>query len=311
MTTSLQALTRPKAGAAPFSRTKHAQIGLLLGLLGVVLVTAAFFGNLSAAGDSGTSAAQTLAWTFGLTTLGFGTVKMGIAVILIGILVSLWTRVDSVQQSLPHLRAPAAAGPAIGSKINTPYGVAAATEVEPKPLPIHRMAKTMWAPMLAMGAMALVAGFIVSLAWSNAAGSGDATTAAAAWTQGLQFLGEGLLLSGISFLLGTILASLREGGGRVQQSLGLTVQTLKMPTTAKIFIGLMMMGLMISVVQFVLYIVVANGVSDPAAWFAILGPLREVGLGLLLAGIVMALATIGNVLGFQFHRIRQICTIGS
>ncbi|MDT8322456.1 MAG: MotA/TolQ/ExbB proton channel family protein, partial [Xanthomonadales bacterium] len=45
------------------------------------------------------------------------------------------------------------------------------------------------------------------------------SVAAAAWTQGLQFLGETFILSGIAFLLGSILASLREGGGDVQQAM--------------------------------------------------------------------------------------------
>jgi hypothetical protein len=137
---------------------------------------------------------------------------------------------------------------------------------------------------------------------------------AQAWTAGLQFLGEGFLLGGISFLLGTILASLREGGGQVQEALGLTVKTLKMPLTAKIFVGLMMMGVMLAMLQFALYLVVVYGVDTPqsfAAWLAWLGPLRELSLGLLLAGIVMALVTIGNVLGFQFDRIKEIVKTGN
>jgi hypothetical protein len=41
-----------------------------------------------------------------------------------------------------------------------------------------------------------------------------------------------------------------------------------------------------------------------------LGPLREFGLGLLLAGIVLALATIARALDFQTARIVQIITRG-
>jgi hypothetical protein len=55
---------------------------------------------------------------------------------------------------------------------------------------------------------------------------------------------------------------------------------------------------------------VATGVDDPTAWFAWLGPVREVGLGLILAGIVLALYTIGTVLGFQFERLGQIIKEG-
>ena len=111
-------------------------------------------------------------------------------------------------------------------------------------------------------------------------------------------------------MLGTILASLRSGGGEVQESLGVTVKTLKMPASAKLFVLLMMMGMMLSIVQFVLYIV-ATGVDNPGTWFTWLGPLRELSLGLLLSGIVLALYTIGTVLGFQFTRIRELVTEGN
>lgn len=312
MATTIQSLTRPAHGADHRVRTRHRSVGLILGVIGVALVLIALIGNVSAsATESETSAAQTLAWTFGLTTLGFGTIKLGIGVVLIGILIRLWLRVDSVEASLPALRA-AGDGrePSPGTSISTAFGPAVTSTGQPKPLTIHRMARTMWAPMLAMGAMAVLIGFILSLVWAAQAGDGESTVAIAAWTQGLQFLGEGMLLSGIAFLLGSILASLREGGARVQESLGIVVQTLKMSRSATVFVVLMMTGLMVSVAQFVLYLVVAAGVDNPAAWFAWLGPFRELGLGLILAGIVMALATIGNVLGFQFHRIREICTVG-
>ena len=122
----------------------------------------------------------------------------------------------------------------------------------PEPLPIHLMAKRLWAPMLGMGVLALVVGLIVSFVW---AGEESRLADAGAWTQGLLFLGDGLLLVGISMVLATILYSLRQGGGEVQESLGVTVKTLKMPRTARAFIGLMMLGLVISVTQFILSIV--------------------------------------------------------
>lgn len=200
--------------------------------------------------------------------------------------------------------------------IKTAYGPAVASAGVPRPLAVHKMARTLWGPMLAMGYMFVLAGFIGSFVWSADVGTG-AGLGAQAWTAGLQFLGEGFLLAGISFLLGSILASLREGDGQVQHALGLTVKTLKMPTPAKVSIALMMLGVMLAVAQFVLYLVVANGedgnrsLQSYQAWFAWLGPLREVSLGLLLAGIVMALVTIGNVLGYQFDRIKEIITTGN
>jgi hypothetical protein len=87
------------------------------------------------------------------------------------------------------------------------------------------------------------------------------------------------------------------------------VYTPKMPGTAKAFVVLMMLGLMASIVQFIGYVSVA-GNSDVAAAFAWLGPLREVGLGLILAGVALALVAIGNVLAFQFYRIQELIRSG-
>ena len=308
--TRLATLTRPATGTDHLSPTRHRPVGFALAAIGLVATVITLIANVAAAGQVGdgnaAGAAQTLAWSFGLTTTGFGTIKLGIGVILVGILVRLWQRVESVKTALPDLKAPGTASTANGP-ITTPFGPAVAGRDVPAPLRIHAMARLLWAPMLTMGYMAVLVGLVVSIVWT----SDPADVAASAWTQGLQFLGEGFLLAGISFLLGTILASLREGGGEVQAALGLTVKTLRMPNTAKAFIGLMALGVMVAINQFVLYLVVAAGVDNPAAWFAWLSPLRELGLGLILAGIVMALVTIGNVLGFQFHRIREIVITGN
>lgn len=246
--------------------------------------------------------------------MAFGTLKFGIAVILIGILARLWLRVDSVKDSLPFLK-PAGgidATPEIGT-VRTPYGKATASTSVPRSLLIHRMARAMWAPMLAMGAMAVLVGFVLSLIQADTVGTDPAlATSQAAWVQGLQFLGEGFLLSGISFLLGTILGSLRKGGGEVQESLGVGVKTLDMPLTAKLFVGLMALGLMVEVFQFIAYAVVAT-FDDPArvaTSFTWLGPVREAGLGIQLSGIVLALATIAKALGFQFWRLAEIVRTG-
>jgi len=85
-----------------------------------------------------------------------------------------------------------------------------------------------------------------------------------------------------------------------------------MPATAKAFVALMATGLMIAMVQFGLYLytLTFDTADEVAVWWAWLGPFRELGLALLLAGIVLALATIANVLGFQFSRIRSIVTTG-
>jgi hypothetical protein len=313
MTSTITSLTKPAAGEDYRSPSKQRKAGFVLAFVGLILAGVTLIANIVAASSNDPdSAAETLAWSFGLTTTAFGTIKLGIAVILVGILVRLWLRIESVKTALPELK-PDGNGTVRSGSISTDFGPATVSNHVPDPLPIHRMARTMWAPMIVMGYMAVIAGLVVSFVWSGNVGT-ETGAGAQAWTQGLQFLGEGMLLAGISFLLGSILGSLREGGGKVQKSVGLSVETLKMPNTAKGFIALMALGLMVSVGQFIGYVFVAATVDSAqsfASWLAWLGPLREAGLGLLLAGIVLALVTIGNVLGFQFSMLRRIITTGN
>ena len=305
MTNAADARLKPAADADYRAPSRHRSRGLVLALIGLVVATAAFVGNLVAVGQTGTDQASTLAWTFGVTTTGFALIKTAIAVVLWGILMKLWLRADSIKAALPKLvGTPGADKTALGD-VDTPYGRVTVTEKAPDALPIHKMAKKMFRPMLAMGVMAVMVGLIVSFVWAGSAPN----VAASAWTQGLQFLGEGMLLSGIAFLLGTILWAIRTAGGDVQESLRVKVYTPKMPGTAKAFVALMMLGLTAAVVQFIGYVAVA-GSSDPASAFAWLGPLREFALGLILAGIALALVAIGNVLAFQFHRVQQLIRTG-
>lgn len=304
MATIVNARVRPRSGEDYRAPSRPRTAGLVLAFLGLVVAVIAFIGSLVAAGSPGLRE-STLAWAFGLTTTAFGTIKLGIAVVLWGILMKLWLRVESVHEALPRL-ATIRPGDVQTGDVRTPHGVATVTTDQPSELGIHRMAKAMWSPMLVMGVMAVIAGLIVSFVW---AATGRLDTAA--WTQGLQFLGEAMLLSGISFLLGTILWAIRTAGGEVQSELGVAVKTLKMPGTAKAFVFLMMLGLTVSILQFILYLVVAAGnAANPEAWFAFLGPLRELGLGLILSGITLALVTIAKALGFQFDRMVELITTG-
>jgi len=319
MATSTQVLINPADGSAKIASATLRKAGLGLAFVGLGAAAIAFAGSLSAAqivadGGSAADVATIGLWTFGLTTAAFGTAKLGIASILLAIVRRIRARVESVKFALPQLMAHAATGePRSSGDFDSTHGPAVASERAPEPLPIHRMARLMWAPMLAMGAMAVYGGFLLSLvAAGNVATDPALAASQRAWVQGLQFLGEGLILAGISFLLGTILGAIRSGGGEVQESLGLTVHTLRMPTTAKLFVGLMIAGLMIEIAQFVGYVIVA-GLSDAtqiASASAWLGPLREAGLGFLLSGIVLALATIARALDFQSARIVQIITRG-
>lgn len=304
MATIMHSRVRPSSTDDYRAPSRPRKVGLAIAVVGLVLTSVAFVANLVAVGGPSVRA-TTLPWSFGLTTLGFGTIKLAIGVILWGILMKLWLRVDAIKEVLPKLVHIDTSASHPSSEMSTPFGKATVTASPPSELGIHRMAKAMWRPMLAMGFMAVAVGFVTSLAWAQTGG-----IVALSWTQGLQFLGEGMLLAGVGFLLGTILWAIRTGGGEVQQGLGVAVKTLKMPTTAKVFVALMMLGLMVSMAQFVGYLIVAAGGVDTAAWLAFLGPLRELGLGLILAGITMALVTIGNVLRFQFDRIIEIIKTG-
>jgi hypothetical protein len=301
-----------RAGDAPGDATSRARaIGIGLGGVGltgvaVVAVAGLAASSLVAQPEEAESVTRIAAWTFGLNTLGLSMLKLGIAAVLGAILFRVWRRGEVLGETLRRL-VPAHDGPVpvTAGDIDTPSGRATVSPAAPEPLTIHRVARLLWAPMVAMGVMAVAAGFVVSLVWAS--GEGD-TIALASWTQGLQFLGEGMLLGGISFLLGTVLSALRTAGGEVQESLGVAVKTLRMPITAKVFIGLMAIGMMAEIAQFVGYLVVAAGNLDPVAAFAWLGPLREAGLGLLLSGIVLALATIATVLRFGFDRVVELVT---
>ena len=214
---------------------------------------------------------------------------------------------------------------------------------------MQAMASKMWMPFIGMGFMIVVAAFIIGLvssatiadyftaskAMREAAAKGsDLATQKAfvesvkVWLPAFKFLGIGMLLGGITFLLATILGALRVGGGGVQQALGGEVRMPKPPMTAKLFPMVMMMGLMILIAALVIGIVNAALAYDywnhsiatqlnPAAegsgllsdlgtinaiklWLA---PFKFVGMATLFTGIGLALATIVQVLRWQSNRL--------
>ena len=220
--------------------------------------------------------------------------------------------------------------------IDTKFGPTTVSSSGSGQLLIHTVANWMWLPMIMMGLVAIATSIGLGIAQANVGSNlGEEFTALRQanfatlqpLTAAFLFLGEALVLSGIAFLLGTILGALRKGGGEVQESTGSPVKTLKMPWSAKVFLALMMMGLMAEIVAFGTLTYVASQAND--AWIAATSaavpgdqaaldratafalwanPLREVALGLILTSIVFALSTISNVLGFQFSRIREIVT---
>ncbi len=217
---------------------------------------------------------------------------------------------------------------------------------------MQAMASKMWAPFIAMGFMIVMAAFIYGLVNSSisadyfqfsketreaaAAGSSLATQKAfiestKAWLPSFKFLGMGMILGGVTFLLATILGALRTGGGRVQEALGVPVRIIKPPMTARIFPMLMMMGMMILIASLIIAIVVAtisygywnhsiatelnpaaagsqllgslSTINTVNAWLA---PFKFVGIASVLTGIGLALATIIRVLRWQSERLWDV-----
>ena len=214
---------------------------------------------------------------------------------------------------------------------------------------MQAMASNMWIPMIAMGFMivvvALIYGIIISttaadyfsfskLTREAAVAGSDLTKEKAfiestkAWLPAFKFLGIGMILSGVTFLLATILGALRVGGAGVQQALGETVRMPKLPMTAQMFPMFMMMGLMVLIAALVIGIILAiissgywnhsianelnpavegsqllgalSTISSIKMWLA---PLKFIGMALLLSGIGLALATIVGILRWQSNRL--------
>jgi hypothetical protein len=318
LTSIVAGFTRPAQTTSSRTGAAHHAAGITFGALGTALVgTSLALSILTsvvvAQGGSEETARALAALSFGLAIAGLGTGKTGIAFLLWGIARRIWLRVAAVKATLATLAHRSSEPAKITSGIvRTRHGTAVTASRAPAPLLIHRMARVMWAPMLLMGVMAVYLGLGLAYLQSQAATDIALYRSLDAWVKGTQFLGEGFLLSAVSFFLGTILGAIRAGGGEVQESLRVAVRTLRMPLTAKAFIALMMAGLMVEIAQFFGYAYVST-LNDPAASGAFtiwLGPFREFGLGLLLSGIVLALASIAKALDFQFGRVVELIQKG-
>lgn len=171
------------------------------------------------------------------------------------------------------------------------------------------MARKMWRPVLAMGLAAVAAGVVAGIVQATA-DRPIHVSQIAAWNPGLLFLGIGFLLSAVTFVLATILGELRDGGMKVQVSLGQRALMLKRPWTGYAFPAAMMTGLTTLIAAFAIgFVQAARLDSDPAgaadigAW---VGPLRFAAVALIFTGVALALATIVRALRFQADRITQI-----
>ena len=180
----------------------------------------------------------------------------------------------------------------------------------------QRMGIRLWLPMLAMGLIALVAGVVLGAIRADeisSAGAADTIASLGHVQAGLTFLGLAGVLAAISFAIARILGQFRAGGGELQEATGRTVATLKMPFSAKLFLGTMMMAMMVIVVACVLHFVFAADISNTEESlalsqerFTVLEGIRRFGVAMFLVAIALGLATIIQVLRFQSMRIREL-----
>ncbi|MEE8457268.1 MAG: hypothetical protein V3S28_04400 [Acidimicrobiia bacterium] len=180
----------------------------------------------------------------------------------------------------------------------------------------QKAGRALWLPMFVMALMAFVVGFILAIIRADMISTGDDPLQIAAfghYIPAAMFVGFAAVFAAISFAIAKILGEFRVGGGSVQEAAGGDVKTLKMPGTAKAFIGLMAMAMMVILGAVVLHVVA--GVSIAAGdWSAVkaeqwtiwLEAARRFGVVLYLFSITLGLVTIANVIRFQTFRIRQV-----
>jgi len=200
------------------------------------------------------------------------------------------------------------------------------------------MAKTMAWPMLGMGAMSVMVGFILGIVGGTNFGDAFSPTGVASdlstgktlsqLSGAFVFLGMGMILGAITMTLVNIVRTLRDAGRDVQTSLGADAIQIKKPWSGQYTAPVMMMGLMIEMVAFVIGIINAvtlggvdpNAVASPAgatasdiadigtvnAFTAWLPGLRLTGLAIILVAIVFVLTTIQKVIRFQGDRISEL-----
>ena len=180
----------------------------------------------------------------------------------------------------------------------------------------QRVGRVLWLPMLAMALMAFPAGVVLGIIRADEISTGGAADTIAALNHvqaGVMFIGFAAVFAAISFAIARILGQFRDGGGRLQEASGRVVETLKMPGTAKLFLGTMMMATMTILVAVVLHFVFAADVTNAAASlelseerFTVLEGIRRIGVAMYLVAIAFGLATIVHVLRFQSIRVREL-----
>jgi len=180
----------------------------------------------------------------------------------------------------------------------------------------QRIGRLLWLPMFLMALMFFGAGMVLGIVRANEISDGGAADTIASLQHvqaGVMFLGFASVFSAISFAIARILGQFRAGGGEVQEAARRSVQTLRMPGSAKLFLMLMMVAMATLVVASILHFVFAADIQDtPASLadaedrFVVLEGVRRMGTAVFLFGILVGLATIIRVLRFQAARMRRL-----
>lgn len=180
----------------------------------------------------------------------------------------------------------------------------------------QRLGRLLWLPMFLAALMFFGAGMALGVIRSGEisdAGAADTIATLQHLQAGFMFLGFASVFSAISFAIARILGQFRAGGGEVQAAAKRTVQTLRMPLSAKVFLMLMMLAMATIVVASILHLVFAADIQNtPPSLaeandrFVVLEGVRRTGTAVFLLGILLGLATIIRVLRFQAIRMRRL-----
>jgi hypothetical protein len=180
----------------------------------------------------------------------------------------------------------------------------------------QRAGVRLWLPMLVMALMAFPAALGIGIVRAEEISSGGSVETIETLRHlqaGVMIIGFAAVFAAISFAIARILGQFRKGGGELQEAAGVPVETMRMPATAKVFIGLMMMAMMTLVATAVLHFVFAADVTGAASSlgisaerFTVLDGVQTIGIAMYLVAITFGLATIAQVIRFQSTRIREL-----
>lgn len=183
---------------------------------------------------------------------------------------------------------------------------------------VHRIGRRLWLPMLLVAVAAFASAWVLGVLEAATTAAVD-SPADFADVARLRHLAHGLGLAGFAGVLAAtscavarLLGALRKGGRELQEAAGGDVLTLRATGIARAFAALVALGLATLGVAVVLHVVAALAADAAnvdralAEWVTWLAALGRIGLGLLLAGIALGLASVVHVLRFDAVRLREL-----